>query len=477
MNKNSDWKKTEEIEIDLADLLRKLLMQWKQIILCALAFALLAGGYSYIRNRSSIDVTDKDAAEDVELTEEELQSVTSAVELHGDIKMQEEYMECSVLMKADPYHKHKIYMLYSIDQAKRQDIQKITESYLNFLGNGGAAGELKKSGSKEWDMDKSYLTELITAYQKNYDSPYQEVIRDDPDGEMLAESLFYIEVTGQDDKQTQKLAGDIRSVLKKQYAKVRKQAGSHKLTLLSTEHNILADSNLLAQQRDKKSQLAANAANLKAMTDAFSDAQMAVYLKEAEIEDEKQEKGGSGKEDAAESMKEDGDAAGSGISVKYIILGLFGGIFVYCGIFGCWYLFRDTVKSEEEMKNLYTFPFYGGIPFGNQADECLVNRIRLACKKQGITELCAASDFAFDAQEKECMEGLAKQLEGFGIHTVIAENASGSAALWDILAETGNVLMVCRIGTTTHRMIDDGMRFYRENGISVTGAMAFHRKK
>ena len=93
MDEQYSWKRTEEIEINLADLLKQLGMQWKQILLCALAAALLAGGYSYIKNRNNASVMEE--AEDTELTAEELASVMSAVELHGDIRMQEEYMEGS----------------------------------------------------------------------------------------------------------------------------------------------------------------------------------------------------------------------------------------------------------------------------------------------------------------------------------------------------------------------------------------------
>ena len=72
---------------------------------------------------------------------------------------------------------------------------------------------------------------------------------------------------------------------------------------------------------------------------------------------------------------------------------------------------------------------------------------------------------------------MAQRLDGYGIHTMIAENAGGSDALWDTMMETGNVLIVCRIGTTTHRMIDDAVRFYLENGISVMGAVMFYRRR
>lgn len=473
MNDPDSWKRTQDIEIDLTDLLRRLGIQWKQILICALVFAVLAGGYGYLRDTDSSDVME--TAEDAELSEEELGNVMSAVELHRDIRMQEEYLENSVLMKADPYHKHRVSMLYSIDGAKSQDIQKITESYLNFIINGGAADVLQKSGSGDWDMDKSYLAELVTAYQKSNESAYQKVIENADNADRLTGAIFYAEVTGLDIGQARQLASDMQLILKKQHTKVQAQAGSHRLTLLSTEHNILADGNLLAQQRDRRAQLKSNTANLKAATDAFDDKQMAVYRKEAGIEDENLKKESGGFEDDTENIGGNGNTGSFAVPVKYLILGFFGGLFVYCGIYICWYLFQDTVKSEEEMKNLYAFPVYGCIPFGNQGNDRLVNRIRLACKRKGITKLYAASDFSFTAQEKEGMEGLAWQLERFGIHTVVAEDAARDTALWDSMAEDGNVLLVCRIGTTTHRMIDNAMRFYLENSISVTGAAVFYK--
>lgn len=484
MYKNDDWKKTEEIELDLADMLRRLCRQWKQVLVCALAFAVIAGGYAFVKNRNSVSVQDAAKAEDIELTQEEEQSVASAVELQAEIRGLEEYMEGSLLMKIDPYHKNKVYMLYSIEQAKRKDIQKITETYLNFLANGGAADALKKSGSRDWKMDKSYLAEVLMAYQKTYGSPYLVVADTETDSEMLSEALFYVEITGTDAGMAKQLADDIQSVLKDYSARVKDRAGNHKLTLLSTETAVLADSSLQTSQHDKKAQLAANRSSLKTMTDAFSEKQLAVYQKEAAIPDE-QIKSGSDNAEGQETEPEETQGSGgmAGI-IKYIILGLAGGIFIYCCIFACWYLFRDTVKSEEEMKDLYAFPFYGGIPLENtaqdvsqQAEAQLLNRIRLACKKQGITKLCAASDFSFSDSEKQCLENMAEQLGRWGIHARIAENAGRDTALWDTLAETGTVLMVCRIGTTTHRMIDDAMRFYGENGIRVTGAMAFSQNK
>lgn len=471
---NDDWKKTDDIEIDLADLLKQLCMQWKQILLCALAFAVLAGGYGYVKNKSTAKVQNTDAVQDIELTPEEEQGVQSAVQLYRETAGLEQYLENSLLMRTDPYHKHKIYLLYSIEQAEWREVQKITESYLSFVVNGGAADALQKSG-REWDMDKSYLMEIMTAYQRVYSFPFQITADDAAERGIQTESVFYAELTGPDEKTAGSLADDMQKVLEDYSAAVRERAGNHKLKLLHAEHAVTADTGLQSQQHDRRTQLASNRANLKAAVDALNDGQLAVYRREAGTEDEKTEKDAGGKEDG--KLDKSGMQDASASLAKYIIFGLAGGIFVYCGIFGCRYLFRDTVKSEEEMKNLYTFPFYGSVPFEKQADERLANRIRLACQKQGITKLCAAAGFSFHAWEKEGMESIARQLENSGIHTVIADDAGSNTGLWDTMAETGNVLLVCRIGTTTHRMIDDAMRFYGENGISVTGAVAFHRHR
>lgn len=491
MDGQHSWKRTEEIEIDLTELLKQLVRQWKRILLCALTAALLAGGYGYIKNRSSAEIQNAEEAEDIELTQEEEQNVRAAVQLQEEISGLEQYLDSSLLMRTDPYHKHKTYMLYSIEQADWRDVPKITESYLSFAANGGAADALRNL-SGEWDMDKSCLAEIITAYQKTYSFPYQAAVDDITETGLQAESVFYVELTGTDEKMAERLADDIQKVIKEHSKEVKKRAGNHKLKLAGTESTVITDSSLLSQQRDKRAQLTADTASLKSMTDAFSDKQLAVYESETETVPGRLEKREDGKATAGQAelknKTEDKNRTGAVVSVvKYMIFGFAGGIFLYCCIYGCRYLFQDTVKSAREMKELYVFPFYGGIPSekrgrgqqtgisenGGPKAVQLVNRVRFACRKQGIAKLCLAADFALAEGERECMEQLAGQLKGFGIEAVTVENAGSDTEKWDLLTETGRVLLVCRMGTTTHRMIDDAVRFYQENGADVMGAMAF----
>ena len=470
MESNYSWKRTEDIEIDLIDLLRRLCRQWKQILVCAVAFAVLAGGYSYARSGEGPAVTEPEETEEIELDEKEQRGVTAALRQEAEVRGLEEYLENSVLMQIDPYHKNSAVLLFAVNDAEGQSLQGITESYLNFVLSGGAADAILASGG--WEMDKACLSELINASSRT--SSGTPVITT-PENVPSSQAVLYVRVTGLDEEMTEKLSADMQSALEGYSATVKSKAGAHTLSLIGVQSDQQADSDLQARQHSNRALLTSYTDGLTAMTDAFTEDQLAVYQEAVGIEE-----------------KEDGDAdeaeasVSRGISKKYVVLGLAGGIFIYCCIYACLYLFRDTLKSTEEIKGLYTFPFYGGVSLSGKAKmpdaqrkvydqeiAQILNRVRLACKNQEIGKLCIASDFSFGAQEKESIEGIVKQLNSWGIDTVIAENASSDTTVWDTLAEIGTVLMVCKIGTTTHRIVDEEMSFYQENDIAVLGAVAF----
>lgn len=488
MDEHDSWKNTEEPEIDIKELLLRLCRQWKQIIACTLAAAMIFGGYTWQKNRDSPDDIVSDIAgadgqieteEDV-MTEAEKQSVADAVWLKKETGRLKLYMSQSVLMQADPYHKTEYVMLFSIEHAERQELPKIVECYINFLLNGSAADALVKSGS--WKIDRSCLAELISAYQKTYSHSYQLFVNDSEDSRLLSDALFYVEITGKNAKEAEKMALDIQ-VLLKEYAKsVKDEAGSHSLTLVSSNINITADSGLQTLQHDKKALFSSNSASLRTLTDSFSEEQMAVYKKEAGIEDEKQK-------DAVENLSGESEldeetlAKGTGIWTKYTFLGAAGAFCAYCFIFLCCYLFSDLVKSEKEIKNRYRFPLYGSISISKKHLELyetertrVLNRIRLACKNKGWKTLCAAADFSLKEEERECLQSIASELKDWEIEMSVSENADSNTAIWDELAEKGGVLMVYRIGITTHQMIDDAVSFYLTGGIAVAGAVVFSQQ-
>lgn len=467
MDERNSWKKTQDKEIDLADLARRLCMRWKQAVLCAVAAVLIAGAYAYVKNRD-YKAADSAGMEESELVQEEEQDVEKALLLLEETEELEQYLNQSVLMRVNPYRRNRTMLLYSISGASNRTQAKIAEHYLSFLSCGGVTSALKEADSKTWNMESRYLEELILVWQKS-DSTYR-MITDSMENEIPAETLFYVEITGEDARMAEKLAEAVQSALKIHFQEVKETCGRHELSLISCEESVKMDASLQAQQSDRKKLLETTKADLKSVTDSFDEQQKHAFeMKEA------------GNYEAGEK---EGQKV-SGISFKYVLLGFFAGLCVYGGIYICWYLFSDTVKSGREFRACYAVPFYGSVAFGKKSrrdrqkqhgpdgreGEQALNRIRFSCKRKNTGRVCLAAGFQPDSREREWLEGIARQLREQGTDTVIAEDIHADSSLWDVIADAQTAVMVEKTGIVTHSQIEKQMEFYLENEIAVLGAV------
>ena len=87
MVKQDSWKRTDEIEIDLVNLLRSLCGQWKRAVLCGLAAAVLFGAAGWLKGAAeqaagSVE-QETGASGEMVLTETEEQAVADAVADNG----------------------------------------------------------------------------------------------------------------------------------------------------------------------------------------------------------------------------------------------------------------------------------------------------------------------------------------------------------------------------------------------------------
>ncbi len=463
MDRTDSYKKAGELEIDLADLMCSFFMKWKQTAVCALAGMILLGGYGYLKNQNA-GVPVQAVTEETELTENEQWIVAEAVQLKKENDAVEEYIENSILMQADAYHRESVLLQYCIQGADLHTLPKAVESYAAFLSYGQAAEAVQKSDQLFQDTQAVYLAELITAWQAA--DSQQEIILDSS-GDLETEKIMYVEVSGKDRKMAQQLADAVQKELGKYASAVKKKCGSHELVLLNEISRTRADNTLLLQQREKRSLLKTGRDNLETMTDGMSEMQKKAYAEESGIEKD----------------EETDIITGSGTSVlKYMILGLCIGVFAYGCVFVCLYLMRNAVRSENEFQEYYNIPLYGSVSVrkkagktgqgkaGNRMDQTL-GRIRLACKKQGIEKICLALEFLGGAKEQDVLEQILQQFQDWGIHAVMGKVPDSDISQWDMLEEAGTVLLACRIGETTYPMLNHAMDFYLENDINVMGAV------
>lgn len=553
MDTGRSFRRAEGTQIDLSDLSVRIFRHWKRLVICALAGAVLAGGYGYLagsdragdpdhavqadKDTSAADSVADGSAEDDSVAETEMkteeeraQGVSDALALVQEIREMEEYMEQSVLMQTDPNHKKRTVLLYSIEDTDGHSLQKITESYLSFLTNGGAVEALKKADRTWKRMDTGYLAELITVSQKAGGSC--QFYSDRSIENIPLEMCLYVEAVGADAGMTKKLAEDISGILEAYSRKVRDVCGMHELVRISSESGEKADAALLAQQKDKRSQLSAGRTNLKTLLDGFDEEQKIMYqtaygkmfltkeedradsgyvtqnpdpgakkqTPETEQGDQKQnmnvvqegrdqdaaqkDQSQTGDDDrtVSDSLSTANDPSGQnrGIHMLYVLSGLLAGSFFYILCYTAWYVLHDTVKSEREFRLYYKIPFYGILSTGGQdqaeAQDAgakragLAYRIWFACKKRNLSAVFLAAEFSSGQETDSCVQELAGQLHGCGIDAVLLEKVPQNPSVWNMLTENGAVLLLCKMDRTTYRDVDDAMEFYLENKIEVLGA-------
>ena len=100
----------------------------------------------------------------------------------------------------------------------------------------------------------------------------------------------------------------------------------------------------------------------------------------------------------------------------------------------------------------------------------------MCAKKKEISNIALSADFVLDNQEQECIRDIAAQIRPWGIEASVIENVCEDLDGWNKAAESGNILMMCRTGTTTRRIIDEEMEICAENGMNVMGAVMIENR-
>lgn len=474
MNDIKPWRRKEETEINLIASFKPLIRQWKQMLLCAVILACLLCAYKFQQDSIPMQEIENTTPgeESIKMTDDQQRQVNTAVILRKKVETAQTYLNESILMQLDPSHVCQATLLYSIDDANKDKKQKIIQSYMSFVNDGAALEALVKADS-QWANQQEYLVELFSATLA--DSNPQWILTEQ---DIQEPTLFYVKISAENSSMAEKIIATLQEAIDDYHTSVNKIAGHHSLNLLSNQQMVKADRDIREKQQNSITQLSTNQMNLNNLITGFDENQKNAY-----------EQMFSKKTEQNTSKNFENAKVKSNINVKWLLLGFVGGIFVYCLVFVCWYLLRDTVKNTDELRENYVFPVYGGIHLykgkkGNGEDLSIVqkdgferekaqmlNRIRLSCQQQEITEICLATDFSLSEQEKEFMAVVSKQLSEWKIKTVLVENITGNISMWDAMTSIGKLLLVCRINKTTHRMIDEEMAFFNENHLEVLGAV------
>ena len=450
------------IEIDLVALLKKLLLQWKAIIIFSLIIGLIASGLKYAKDssayRASLAVTQAskssaDVLEDSGLTDDEKDAVEQAVSQKKQIESQTDYLSDSLYMNLDPMNLKQLSILYFVKGDKGTDAADMLAVYKEMLLSDDSVDEIQKAASL--NTKPKYIRELISVYDAN--SSESTTVTTDSSTAVMKVTFYLPEKTDSStiEKTIEKIITDYDiSGLDGISGSVRK---------ISSAVNTVTNPDMQQSQTNLTTTLNNLKSTYKTTTDAFSDSQKNLLnslLSESNL---------TGQDDSSNEQKSKATAATTVIapsfSGKYFAIGFVLGILIY--IF-CMVII-EIVRSRCSSVATYN----GGMTLGTILDidhhrknflladgllmkslyrkqsdlETVIDRILTKAQMNSSQEKITTAELwtvGFNAASTQSVAQLVKDASAKGIALTVKSTPDGKPddMLTDIIPDTSVILAV-----------------------------------
>lgn len=321
-----------EQEIDLKDLMFAVFRKWRLIILAAIIFAVLLGGYKCAKellnnqNEEYISELKEQYGSDLEQYEQAQSGYEWNIDkLTASIDYQEKYRENSILMKVDPYNEVTATadIFVQVPELPQENGITVTpvdpaDRIVKAYASGIVQGTALQSVAKQMGIDLMYLKELIT-------------VTTDYDGNMLNASI-----TCTDEKEAEEILNGLLDCIESTYTEIQTNLGQHTIAVMNQNIGTVVDQSLADYQKRKLADLTETKKNL-------DDAEKA--LKEL------QEPGQPIALSKSSMLK---------AGIKFGVLGGFLGAFLMAFGVCAAFVMNGKLNTDEDLKGRFRLRFLGG---------------------------------------------------------------------------------------------------------------------
>ena len=387
MNENRAPQKS--VEIDIKEMIVKLLMQWKMMLVFALLIAVLLCGMKYAKDIRAFDaemasynqlIEQSSRAEEERiaevmdtLSEKDKSTVSFVVSEKENVNLLREYINNSVLMKTDPTNQKVLKKVYGITG----DISNITflvNDYSSFIYSDEITEKIKPLIGEE--VENEYVTELFYTSEdtKTTDSINNEedlhgnnaVVRvnlalpEDADADGISKALdeaFY----------------EHASSLKERYA--------HSITVVSAETAHLYHKNNADRKNDVFNRVNGLENNIRNMENYLTPEQKAAI---SSIEAIKASYNDADDESEAEGIEKPVKPI---MDKKYLVLGFGLGVFLYIFVYAFILILRNRINSADSLEKYTNARLLGAI-----ASDGGTNRTRILTRSKLMEKLLSRND-------------------------------------------------------------------------------------
>ena len=390
-----------EQEIDLKDLMFAVLRKWRPIVLLAIVFALLLGGFKILKGLNQLKDEEyvKQNQEEYEASLEQYESTKTRLEkelgnIDHNIQTQQKYHDESIILNINPYDEYMESATFYISTdyeimpgmlyQNPNTATSILKGYMSIVQNG--------------DMYNYVIGKLKNKIGIRY---LKELVKVEPD---YTNNMFDIIVIADTEKRAADVMRYIKGSIEASHEKLTEAIGEHDINIVDESSLVTVDLDLEKKQKD--------------FTNTMDQLDTSLKDKTKELED---------LEEPANTLLSRRSILKSSIKYAFLggVLGAFMVVFFICVVF----LMSDKLVNEKELKRRYGIMVLG--VFRRQEKKRLFSGIdRLIDRMEGTAE---------------------RELEEAQTFEVAAANAG------NYIEDSRNVLLVGTVSDGAIAAVQDGL--------------------
>lgn len=335
--------------ISIFDLIFYCLEKWRWIVSCMLILAVVAGGYKYQSTvkENQLEVKDEISTLDVEDVEKDgsqqsIEFYEHAIdETEYDLKIQEDYMKNSVVMKLDPYHISTGTLSYYIEGSEQ--VGSVIAAYSTLISGGRMAEELYSIDTNVPIEDLRYLVSFINSTDEVYRiNDSTNVIYKIEDEQITKSSgtgsaVFQIQIRMPDSELGEYYLSRAKEIVEEYTSQLQTEVAQYKLTLLASVQSEMIDQDIKEYQSSIRLAYNTSVRNLQTLRTENETIQ-----------------GMQGVKNATTVIKNPISSA-----IKFAVYGLVMGAFLSCIVLLILYLLGGRLQDTECFKEEFEMPLLG----------------------------------------------------------------------------------------------------------------------
>ena len=478
---------SQERIITIADLIKEIVRRLWLVIIAAIIFAALLGGYKYVKDSkaASVQTDTEDITSHIasDLNEDEQNAVNNVLLIQDNMEQQQEYAENSILMQIDPYNESTVTLQYFFDagqtaEANSQDYSNnLLNLYQSYVNNGTLISDLVAGGAA---LDTQYLGELISCeVQSNaaMDNAANAIVLDDQT------TAFDIKVVHVDEESCRDLADRVKECMQAYQLQLNETVRPHELTLMDEAYTQVVDRDLWTYKYDRVNSIVSMQEKIETLKENFSAEQLNIVEQYTEqtLTDADEESG---------EMMETAEPSVS-ISKKYVAVGGAAGIVLACLFIIISYIMRGTINKAEDLQYLYNVRILGEVNLRRRKNvflslwnriiqrdrkemtseeqmELLCTNLQITCEKNQIHKLllCGA-----DKKDLEYIKTKFDHLEDCNIQIEYVSDLLHSPQSLKKLSDFAEIVIVEKVRQSQYSDIVKEIEICSEQEVDILGAI------